>query len=327
MTSTERKKTSNRPFDASQAKARERYGIDPRRVRVIGYDTTDGAEHPCWRADANEPPDENMIASIRKRGQIQPIRARKIDGSDDAMSYPAGHEKGYLCDVVVGRKRTKAARVVAEETPALLLDVVMFPTSCTWSEIAGTANAENYIRVTESLEAKIEHMHQQYVLEGADDSAIQAVAVDFGVSAGHVRQCLALRGSHEVLTSLRNGEIREGVALAIAPLSADQRVAELAAAKANPDATVDTVRERAARAKAVARAEKKTPASEKTSASAEAVAVPMSTGTLRRLGALCEREPSTLPVQLVAFLDVINGKQPPTTVEGLVEAMRAVGVL
>lgn len=321
MTSTERKKTSNRPYDASQAKARERYGIDPRRVRVIGYDTADGADHPCWRADAKEPPDENMIASIRKRGQIQPIRARKIEGSDDAMSFPPGHEKGYLCDVVVGRKRTKAARVVAEDTPALLLDVVMFPTSSTWSEISGTANAENYIRVTESLEAKIEHMHQQYVLEGADDAAAHAVAVDFGVSVGHVRQCLALRGSHEVLTALKAGDIREGVALAIAPLAPEQRTTELAAAKANPDATVDTVRERAARAKAVARAEKKT------TSSAEAVAVPMSTGTLRRLGALCEREPSTLPVELVAFLDVINGKQPPTTVEGLVEAMRAVGVL
>lgn len=315
-------KSAHRPFTSDQATTRERYGIDAERILIVGHDTTDGAEHPLWRHDAADAADPVMVNSLRKRGQIQPIRVRKLT-DEEAAQHP-----GFVCAAGAGRKRVKAGRVVGlERGKPFLIDAIVLPAGSKAADLIGTANAENYIRVTESLASKVEHMFLQFVAEGADEAAIQSVATDFGVTALHVRQCLALREDDSVMNANAAGQITDTAALALASVPTAARAEKLAAVVANPEiGKADTIREIANREKAVARQMKKT----KTDASkpapvvrSEDVAISISKGSLGRLAA----NPGKLSRDVVAFLDVVAGKQPPTTVEGLTEALRALGLL
>lgn len=350
------KSTGKRPLSTDQARAREAYGIDPRRCLIRGYDTSDGMEHALVRSDVGGPAKPEMVGSFRKHGQIQPCRARKLPESDPMFA------KGFVCEIGVGRERCKVGRVLIDENPKFLLDVKLYPVGTTDAELLGIANAENHHRKVESFSTKVEHMFQQFRMEGGDDAAIQSVAVDFDVSPLHVRQCLAFRGAADVRTAHEAGKIGDAVALTLASLPDGIRATELAAALASDGSTVEVVRERSNRAKKVAKAaeadlaaaaavmpgdepatdavssptfeqitngtaaaaRKASTAPKPATKSGADVAISLSKGTISRLAGL---EKSTLSTEVRAFLDVLAGKQPPTTVDGLPEALRALGLI
>lgn len=275
------------------------FKFPPNDLIIIGLDTDDGAEHALWRADVKEPIPPTFVDSIRKHGVLQPIRVRRIEG--DSMCG----------EVVVGRSRVRAARVVAKDGPPVLVPAVVFPSSATLAEIVGAANAENHQRKTENIESACEHAHLQLVQLGGDDSnprVIKEIAGDFGWAPDRLRALLAYRGAADVRAAFCAGEIGQETALRLAPLPTAQRAPLLKEAMEQGLAQ-EEVRERIARVRSPAGDEKQ---------------LAFSAKTLRKLAAL---EDTTLPHDVVAFLKVATGKGKPSSVSGLKQAMRAIGLI
>ena len=311
----------HRPFTPAEATSREMFAIKPSQMLVVGFDTDDGAEHELWRADARDEASPAMIASLRKRGQIAPTRVRKLPENSPHR------DRGFLVEVGVGRDRTKSGRVIEQENPNFRLNCVMYAAGTKAAEFCGVANAENHVRKIESFEVRVEHMFQQVQLEGGDAAAIASCAADFGVTPVYVRQCLAFREAADVQAARSAGTISDSVALALSPLDADDRAKQLQAIVEDPTlARTDLVRERVARDKKAAKAPKapSAPAEKHTGAH---VAMTVSRSAIARIAKHCAERPSNVSREAQAVFDVLCGKQPPSTVEGLVEVMHAAKLL
>jgi ParB-like chromosome segregation protein Spo0J len=204
---------------------------------IIGLDTKDvRGSHRLWREDCREAAPEGLVASIRKHGVLQPIRARKIEKNDNDRA-----------EVVVGRDRTKAARVIAGEGVSIKIPVMLFSHDATDEEIIGAANAENYQRKTENLRHQSEHLFMQATAAGhpANPDALPMVATSTGVSTQRLKTMFAFRANKALVAAYDAGTIKGEVALALVSLPDEQLAKELARIAADPTAgTVAEVRER-----------------------------------------------------------------------------------
>ena len=244
-------------------KRAEHFLFPPDKLIVVGYDTehVQGA-HPLWRADAQKKPEPAFVDSVRKHGFLQPVRARKLPkGTDlhlrgdlDGIVVTDAQNDEYA-EIVVGRERVKAGRLLVAEGQKVLVPVILWPAGTSLAEIIGAANAENYQRKTEGLITQAEHVCMQLRAEGYFDGAdekeaLKSVSASTGFSVQRIRNLLAFREDKQLVESVRakakgkpglNGE----AALAIATLPPEQRAAEVEKILANPElGTVAQVRER-----------------------------------------------------------------------------------
>lgn len=239
-------------------KRAEHFLMPPMSLLIIGLDTDDVAgSHPLWRADAKDSvPDARFIDSIRKHGIIQPVRARKIstDNKDTA-------------EVIVGRERVKAARLLEAEGMTITVPTLLWPMGTPDSEIIGAANAENYQRKTESVVLQAEHVAMQLrangYFDGIDENeCLKSVSVSTGMGVQRIRNLLAFREDSRLTQAVMaqiNGQPGIGgeAALAIATLPKEEREKQLAIILADPSkGTIVEVRERVAYTRAAAKAAK-----------------------------------------------------------------------
>ena len=76
------------------------YALNPHKeLRIIGLDTKDGPEHPNYDKRAFLPVEEPFAAGIAMFGVLEPV---------------IGRRNGNVVEVIAGRQRTKAARLVNE---------------------------------------------------------------------------------------------------------------------------------------------------------------------------------------------------------------------
>ncbi len=224
--------------------------VPPHKLLIVGLDTEHVAgEHPLWRADVKSTPDAAFVASVRKHGIIQPIRARKTSKDDNDMP-----------EVVVGRERTKAARIIEAEGTSILVPCLLWSMGTPDAEIIGVANAENFQRKVESAVLQAEHVHMQLRALGFYDGAeeidcLKNVSVSTGMSVQRLRNLLAFRGDGRLVAAVTAGQVGAEAALALATLEPEDRAAQLEVIMADPSTgTVVEVRERVAYIKAAAKA-------------------------------------------------------------------------
>ncbi len=319
----------------------------PKFALVIGLDTEHvQGQHDLWRHDCKSEPSEIMIASIRRHGILQPIRARKLPKSDAIDSEHLKLNADEYVEVVMGRDRIKAARVVEAGGKPVVVPCLLWPAGTPTSEIMGAMNAENFVRKTESLDSIIEHVWMQMVAEGYGNGVeeldcAKAVAVSTGMSVQRIRNLLAFREDDRLVRAVRAGTIGGEAALAIAtmPDEAD-RAAELEKIVANPElGTVAQVRERVAIKKATTKAETQaaapsTPSAKKaTKAKApraeEGPALGLSKALQKRIvSEQLDRTPDErdLDPLVLKTLKVCSGMAAPSTVPGFTKALKALGL-
>jgi hypothetical protein len=288
---------------------------------IYGLDTKHGiGEHELVRADVRNPAPQYLIDSIRKQGVVTPIRARKL-AKDDFENAA----------VVVGRDRVKSCRWLWEnEGLHILVPTLLFPYNTPANEIIGIANAENFARKTESLIAQAQHLFIQLRAEGfgdgRDEEALRAVQATTGVSIQRINTLLAFRGDDKLIKLVKaqeegkKGGLKGEVALAIATLPEEERAEEIKNALSGK-VTVAQVRESVARTKKIKKAAKK-------GKKAEDVAVGISKpGARKILEDQQARAEKTLDPLVIKTMAVMSGESPPSSIKGMVEAMRAVGLL
>ncbi len=214
----------------------EGFKFPPHKLVIIGHDTPHvRGGHELWRADCKDPPPSSLVDSIRKHRVLQPGKCRKIDEE--------------TAEVVMGRDRTKACRVLVDSGMDIYMPMIVYPKNTPIADIIGGANAENFARKTEKLTAQIEHLHMQLLAEGYEDGkevdAVKAVAVSTGVSIQRIRIMMAFRGDAALVRAVDDDKLHGEAALAIATLPEGQRQEEIDLCIARPDlATIAQVRER-----------------------------------------------------------------------------------
>ncbi len=330
---------------------------------VIGHDTEHVAgSHPLWRKDCDNIPDDDFVASIRKHGFIQPIRARKLPKGtaykllgrvgEYASKLSPEELDTHLAEIVVGRERVKAGRILAEENPKLVVPTLLWPAGTSLAEIIGAANAENYQRKHESVTTQAEHVYMQMRAEGYGDgieelTAAKNVMASTGFSVQRIRNLLAYREDDALVRAVERSEkgeaggVKGEAALALATLPSEERTKQLALIIADPSlGRIEEVRERVAYSKATTKATTKAAqpakgASKSTkvvhngASSEDGPALGISKPLARRIVtqqmdlAADERDVEQLVLKV---LKVTSGLAAPSSVPGLTKAMKRLGL-
>lgn len=333
-------------------KRAEHFLFPPDKLIVVGYDTEHvQGSHPLWRADAKSKPADAFVDSIRKHGFLQPVRARKLPKGTDL------HLKGDLdgvivtdtqndeyAEIVVGRERVKAGRILAAEGQKVLVPVILWPAGTSLAEIIGAANAENFQRKTEGTITAAEHVWMQLRAEGYFDGAdekeaLKSAATSTGFSVQRIKALLAFREDKQLVDLVRAKQKgKEGLngeaAIAIAGLPPEERAAEVERILANPAlGTVAQVRERVSHKKNGTTSDK--------SASGGAggkkgkgqkkngVTIGLSKALMQRI---VETQMSKAPDDraiddlVLKSFKVASGMAEPSTVGGLVKALKDLGL-
>jgi len=329
------KKESKMGGHALSHKRAEHFLIPPANLVIIGFDTKHvQGEHPLWRADCKNEANADLVNSIRKHGIIQPIRARKLPKSDAIESEHLSLSGDEYAEVVVGRERVKAARVLADEGLNILVPALLWPVGAPVGEIIGAANAENYQRKTEGVVAVAEHVYMQLRAEGYFDGnerdALKGVAVSTGFSVQRIRNLLAFREDERLVREVRACHIGGEAALAIATLPEKERGEQLAKVLADPtNATIEQVRERVRYAKA-AIPDGKTNGknghvgTKEGGVSSLGISKPLQKRIVEAQSALSSNE--RLDPLVIKTLKVCAGLASPSTVPGLTKALKALGL-
>lgn len=90
------------------------FAMNPNDLVVIGYDTTDGEEHPLYDERVKLPLDENLVRNIQALGVIENITVRKNGGTPE---------------VVAGRRRVLHAREASRRNVEKGLPEILVPTT------------------------------------------------------------------------------------------------------------------------------------------------------------------------------------------------------
>ena len=122
--------------------------VPPRLLRIVGYDTPDGREHPLWDPRVLEfkrgvrKAVAHLLDSVRTQGILMPLLVRR-DGKE--------------LDVGIGRCRAMAARLVGEAHPELGIVVpVVVKNGWTDEDWRDAILAENIARRNEDAVAEAE---------------------------------------------------------------------------------------------------------------------------------------------------------------------------
>lgn len=204
-------------LQAFDAKRFTGWWMTPEEIVIIGLDTKDGPEHPLYHARIHLVVEEWMIANIDAHGIIQPVRVRK---------------NGGLAEVVAGRQRVKAARLVNElrrkrdGRKAIPVLVPVVKADGDDKLLAAQSYTENAVRTDDDVveEAKnMARLKQQGYTE-------KEVAVHFGCSHSVVLKRLGLLElAAPVIKAVQSGKIAPTMALGLKGLSHDKQKEKLGA--------------------------------------------------------------------------------------------------
>jgi len=170
----------------------------PKKLIIIGLDTDDVlGKHPLWRADAKAPPPDSLVDSIRRHGVLTPGRCRKVDDE--------------TAEVIFGRDRTKACRVLEAEGLDIKMPMLTWPKGTSLADIIGAVNAENSARKTDSLITQAHGVFMQMQAEGVGSGAdelecAKKVSASTGMSVQRIRNLLAFREDDQLVRAVKLGE-------------------------------------------------------------------------------------------------------------------------
>jgi ParB/RepB/Spo0J family partition protein len=216
------------------------FKLRPDQCTIVGLDTDDGAEHPLWDKRIRLPIDPGMVASIKARGVVQPIRVAVEDG----VYY-----------VVAGRQRVRHARIAVEQGTEVLIPAIAEKMGDV-ERHAEIATMENAIRRDDSVLEKASEAQRALDRE----VPIAQVAVRFGVTVATIQNWTSLLGlAAPVKKAIEAGVVAPTAAAKWASLpKADQVAALELAAQATPGKRVSVKgAERIANPNAVVRPSKK----------------------------------------------------------------------
>jgi ParB/RepB/Spo0J family partition protein len=200
----------------SDAARGSHFKLRPDQCTIVGLDTEDGPEHPLWDKRVRLPIDPGMVASIKARGVIQPIRVAVEDG----VYY-----------VVAGRQRVRSARVACEQGAEVLIPAIADKMGDV-ERHAEIATIENAIRRDDSALDKAAEAQRALDRE----VPIAHVAMRFGVTVATIQNWIALLGlAAPVKKAIEAGTIAPTAAAKLADLpKADQVAALELAVQASP---------------------------------------------------------------------------------------------
>lgn len=277
----------------------------PEELLIVGVDRYDGS-HPRFRPRALLPTSEKLVRSINAIGVIQPVSAWK-DGSDWFVE-PGVQRIKAAREVNLRRAATDAEAPFAGlprlRVPAL---VVRGDDKVQWTR----ATSENAIRQNDDpiTEARI----AQHGLDMG--MATEEVAEPFGFTAKKLRLRLDLLDlADEVQAAVAARRLKPSAALAMRNLPRTEQAKALAALQGNKVTAAALLRA----AREIKGGEP--PASPKTPAG-------ISRPHLRRLCDTIEQGKCDLDDAVAEVLLVIAGRRPPETIPGLVDALKALGLL
>ncbi len=198
------------------------FKLDPSECIIVGLDTEDGPEHPLWDKRIRLPIDPGMVASIKDRGVIQPIRVAVENGR---------------CYVVAGRQRVRSARVAVEHGVEVTIPALAEKMGDV-ERHAETARIENAIRRDDSILDKAADAQRALDRE----TPIARVAMSFGVTVATVQNWIALLGlAAPVKKAIESGAISPTAAAKLADLPKQEQVSALEAAIAASPGKMPTV--------------------------------------------------------------------------------------
>ncbi len=263
-------------------------------IQIIGLDTGDGKEHPLYDDKIHVEISEEFIQNVDEHGILTPILVRK---------------NGEIAEVVFGRTRVRAARVVNERRRKRGDPEMRVP--CT--KIAAEDKRLMAISMTENAARRqapdpIDEARdmQRLASQGYDE---HEVAIHFACSKQKVVKRLALLGlAPPLIRAIRSGQIAASSALALKSLSHEEqaeKLAELKAAAPPPSSNGKTKRPTGQAAKAAA--------GRKVKPSNKQIRVMLESGLLDEI-------PAT------DYLRWLIGELPPTKVKGLTAALKEAGI-
>lgn len=176
---------------------------DPDQLIIVGLDTNDGPEHPLYDERIHLPISQGMVANIRYRGVLIPVK------------YVLDGDKAYVVD---GRRRVIHARLAKQLQLAAGEEPVKVPaiqTRASGADLFGISIAANRMRVDDNVLTNARNAERLIAM----GKSVEEIALDFDVSDQAVRNwlaCLKLGGS--ALEALKSGEITATAALDLAAL-------------------------------------------------------------------------------------------------------------
>jgi ParB family chromosome partitioning protein len=209
------------------------FGMEPKDLVIVGFDTDDGPEHPLWDERVKQlrsSVDQPFIDSIKRLGVIEPVVVRK---------------NGERVEVIAGRRRTYGARLANEQLLAANKKPLNVP--CMYKRPSeGEAEemrvAENEQRVGDSAIVKARNI-QRYLDHGHSeaDARIAFAESDLG------RYLALLELDDRVQKAIDRGELAMTTALTLRDLTRDQQWEEAQKFIASGVTVVEAKRQKAAR--------------------------------------------------------------------------------
>jgi len=198
------------------AKRLNAFAMEPDALTIVGLDTDDGPEHPLYDERCRMPLDEGLVTSIaREEKLLQAVGVRK---------------NGHLIEVVHGRQRVRALRVVNERrikdglpplTATCFVERPISDVRAMGMMIAENENRVNDDPVTRATKAA------RFIAMGATEND---VSVSFGISRQAVKNLLALLElSDEVKKAVQLGHLSYSAAIELRDLPRTQQDSKLAA--------------------------------------------------------------------------------------------------
>lgn len=203
----ENKKRSKQALEGKRINA---YAMDPSELVIIGLDTNDGKEHPLYDLRAKQPLKDSFVKNIRKNGVRVAVLVRK---------------NGDKTEVVAGRQRVKAARLVNEELKAEGCEPIFVTVMLVRGgddTAMGIMISENEQRTDDEIFSKLDKLERYLALGRTEEDA----SIQFGVGVQTIKNwLLLLEAGPEVKKAVKNGQLSSTAGCKIAALSREAQAA------------------------------------------------------------------------------------------------------
>jgi hypothetical protein len=278
-------------------------GLNPDECILVGFDTTDGPEHPLYSPTVHEEVHEELVDSLEDLDQLQPIGVCNYNNDDRPF-------------VRFGRKRVKAMRalnkrLVAKGEEPRLIYAVNAPRGTQESDHTLAILAENNLRFQDSSLTKAT-IAAHFLKNRNDTQHRRRVAIALGMRLQDLDNLLRLVESPELKEAVENKEMSVNAAVHLTALPRDEmkKIVEMSR-QTGKRITTDEARETATKA----RRTKKTVA--KGGTTDDIVVRPSMSSLKKILRAAAPMHDEKIPPDAFRMLQFVLGETSPRNVKGL----------
>lgn len=202
-----------RKHQALDGKRLNAFGMFPEDLTIVGLDTDDGPEHPCYDERIHDKIDDAFVKNIERFGVLEDVLVRK---------------NGPLVEVLVGRKRVLAQRMVNEKLVAQGQErrrvrvSLRQPTSD--AETLAIIVSENEQRHQDDPMVRAKKAARMVSFGGTEED----VSIAFGITRAHTKNLLGLLDlDPKVQKMVSAGELRWSAAVQLRDLTRKDQVVEV----------------------------------------------------------------------------------------------------